>query len=213
MKVITLDKTKELLGISENTYDSAISSAIPYVDAAVKQITRNRFNYQVVGDVKNGSTIVELTSVYNYIWNSYMRYHDPEFVDYLEEHVQVGQKITGEGIPDDTYIDEVYYNGAAVTLSSEDFSIPTIELTNAATSSKADAQIFLGMNRAFEPIVAKAVWWKTLQVNQNIASEVWQRKSMGPVSVSKSDMDAKLDGRVGMPIWFVKALPHYHGGH
>ncbi len=41
MKVITLDKTKELLGITDNTQDATISAKIPYIDAKVKQITKN----------------------------------------------------------------------------------------------------------------------------------------------------------------------------
>lgn len=214
MRVITLSRVKELLGLStDDTYDSELNTAIPIVDAAVKRITRNRYNYQIVGETKNGSKYVEVYSLFDDWTRLYERKGDYQHNHDLEDYIEIGQKVTGEGIPDDTHIVEVYYNGPAVELDGDTLTVPVIELSNAATATDSAAQILLGSSIALDPVIAKACFWQASQINTSISDTAWKSKSMGPVSVTKSDMDAKLDNKSGMPAWFVKALPRYHGGH
>lgn len=211
MRVITLSKVKELLGITDSTYDTELTAAITIVDAAVKRITRNRYNYQIVGDVKNGSNYVEVYSLLfdgRRVWD----YEGKRYIDDLSEYLEIGQQVQGEGIPDNTIISDVYYNGGMVDFSGDNRNVPVIELSNAATSNNVSAQIFLGINTALQPIIAKAVWWQTEQMNTTINDTTWKSRSMGPVSVTKGE-DAQMDGKSGMPLFLLRALPRYHGGH
>jgi hypothetical protein len=73
--------------------------------------------------------------------------------------------------------------------------------------------MFLGVNIGLESIIAKAVFWQLGQFNTTIRDESWVSKSMGPVSVTKATFDAKVDGKSGMPLFLIKALPRGHGGH
>lgn len=207
MKVITLDTVKTLLGISESTYDTALSSAIVYIDMIVKQITNNRYNYKVLGDTEAGSKYV-----YVYSDTGLLKFSS-SYYDDLEEYLEIGAKISGTGIPAGAYIDELYYNSPTIELAGTDRDVPVIELNEAATATNTGKQIFIGINKAYEPIIAKAAWWRTLQVSTDIRSDAWKSKRMGPVNVTKTEMDAKLDGRYGVPIWLTKALPHYHRGY
>jgi len=68
---------------------------------------------------------------------------------------------------------------------------------------------------AYVPTIAKGVQWLIEQATKGSGSEQAgvQSKRMGPVSVTYGDKEATLDGLTGMPVWFVKGLPRYHGGH
>ncbi len=213
MRIITLSRVKELLGITTNDYDSDINLAIPIVDAAVKRITRNRYNTQVIGEMTNGSPYVEVYEVLDNWQEIYKRKKWSEGVRDIGEYLEVGQRISGEGVDSDTYIEEIYYNGPTVEFSGKTYNVPVIEMSNAATSTTASAQIFLGVNIALESIIAKAIFWQLGQINTSIRDESWVSKSMGPVSVSKSTLDSKVDGKSGMPLFLIKALPRGHGGH
>lgn len=214
MRVITLDRTKELLGIDTADHDSDIQTAIPIVDAAVKAITRNRYNTHVIGETTNGSEYVEVYEVLDNQREIYTRKKwSAEHVRDIAEYLQVGQRVSGEGVPDDTYIEEVYYNGPTVVFGSKTYNVPLIEMSNEATETNSSAQIFLGVSIALEPIIAKAVFWQVGQFNETIRDESWVSKSMGPVSVTKATFDAKVDQKWGMPLFLIKALPHHHGGH
>ncbi len=213
MRIITLSRVKELLGITTNDYDSDINLSIPIIDAAVKRITRNRYNTQVIGEMTSGSPYVEVYEVLDNWQEIYKRKKWSEGVRDIGEYLEVGQRISGEGVDSDTCIEEVYYNGPTVELSGKTYNVPVIEMSNAATSTTTSAQIFLGVNIALESIIAKAIFWQLGQFNTSIRDESWVSKSMGPVSVSKSTLDSKVDGRSGMPLFLIKALPRGHGGH
>ena len=214
MRVITQSRVKELLGIgSDDTYDADINTAIPIVDAAVKRIMRNRLNWQIIGETTNGSKYMEVYQVMDNWHEVYNRKWLNEYLIDLQEYLEVGQRVNGEGIADDTYIEEVYYNGPTVEFSGTTYNVPVVEMSNAATATNTNAQVFLGINIGLEPIIAKAVFWQVGQLNTSIRDESWVSKSMGPVSVTKSTLDAKIDGKSGMPLFLIKALPNYHGGH
>lgn len=214
MRIITKDRVKELLGITDGDHDSDIDLAIPIIDAAVKRITRNRYNTQVIGEMESGSKYVE---VYEVLDNWQQIYKRKKWSDYhvrdIGEYLETGQRITGEGVDSDTYIEEVYYNGPTVEFSGKTYNVPVIEMSNAATETNSSAQIFLGVNIGLEPIIAKAVFWQLGQFDTSIRDESWVSKSMGPVSVSKSTLDSRIDGKSGMPLFLIKALPKGHGGH
>jgi len=204
MKVISLSKAKELLGISGTTMDTAITAKIDYIDAIVKQITGNRFNYRVIGQLTSGSPRVSLTSINTNIY----RYE----VETLQEFLQVGQLISGEGIPADTYIEEVYYNLPTDDVVTDNF-IPEIDMSADATEDGAGVAVYLGANIAQQMIIAKGINYLIQQTSTSVDDNTWTSKTMGPVSVTRGEMNAKIDGKYGMPSWFVRAFPKYHGAH
>ena len=121
MKVITLAKTKELLGISNTSQDAAINAKIPFIDATVKQITNNRFNLMIIGDATIDSPYIPVSSVITATNTNYVvldkshrenvsGINNPYYIDDLNEYLEIGQLVQGTGIPADTYIAEIFYN-------------------------------------------------------------------------------------------------------
>jgi hypothetical protein len=204
MQVITTAQVKTLLGLTVTTYDTAITAAIPYIDSVVKQICRNRFNKQI------GLALTdENTTAYVYSVNNYYIKGRTQPIDGIEEYLEIGTELQGTGITAGTFIQDLYYDYEATDYNN----FLTLILSSAATADSDGSIVFTGINIAYKPIIANAVWWHTLQLNQTIKSEVWLSRTMGPLSVTKAEMDAKIDGKYGVPIWLVKALPHWHGGH
>ncbi len=216
MTVITLDKTKELLGITTGDLDAAITRYIPIVDSKVKQIMRNRFNDQIRGITKAGSQIVEVFSAVlsgiSYGRNA-LRPEYGNLADCLEEYLEIGTLVEGDGIPSDTYVEEVYYNGYSVDISGDTFTIPCIRLSNAATADNNNSQMFFGFNIAWQDTVAKGISWLISRENRITPGNPATSKRIGRGAVSYGANTERIDGIEGMDAWFVKALPAYHRGH
>ena len=87
--------------------------------------------------------------------------------------------------------------------------LDTIKVSDAPTATNTSAQVFYGWNIAYDSIVSKGIWWLIQQQDTTITDDSWKSKSYGPVSIDKGD-GARLDGKSGMPLWFVRALPRYH---
>jgi hypothetical protein len=210
MQVITLAKVKALLGIADTSSDTAITAAIPYVDSAVKYLTRNRYNYRAIGATTLDSYEVKLTSVVSPKFITPTGYSKP--LDDLEEYIMTGQLISGTGIPADTYIAEVYYNFPSGVVIGDDFTL-TVDLSAKATATADAVDVYLGIPIALQPTIAKGVWWHVQQLNTTITDDTWKSKSMGKVSVTRGGDADKIDGNSGMPMWFVQTFKRYHGGH
>lgn len=226
MKVITLAKTKELLGIDsgDTSQDDAITAKIPIIDAKVKQITRNRYNMQIQGDTITGSPYVEVYSITihntTYRLNRSLRRFDavsgiqnPYYLDDLAEFLEIGTLISGSGIPADSYVDEVFYDGYSLEISGNTYAIPFLQLNASATETANGVQLFLGFNVGLQDIVAKGIQYLINGTNTSIPTNSLASRSLGPSSKSFSQKDQEIDNRYGMPAWFVKGLPRYHGGH
>lgn len=226
-KIITLAKTKELLGITDGDQDTKINRYIPIIDAKVKMMTNNRYNTQLFGNTTDSVTAVELFSIQNNqfgLWRfprsrglnfnqNQAGINNPWLIDDLEEYLEVGTLISGDGIPADTYIDEVYFNGGQVTLDSVIYTTPTIVLSNAATATSDNAQIFTSFNIGLQTTVAKGIAWLIDEENETIPEAGLLSKSIGPTRKSWSVSQSQIDGRFGMPVWFVKSFPVYMSGH
>jgi len=212
MQVITLAQTKTLLGLAtdDTTYDTALSAAIPFIDSAVKQITGNRWNYRVAASFEDSATSVKILSVVSPKFFTSNGYYSS--TDIIDEFLQVGQLISATGIPAGAYITEVYYNYPEGVIVSDNY-IAEVDISETTTASGDTIACYLGIPIAYHPVIAKAVWWQSQRLNTTIDDTSWTSKSMGPVSVSKSDSDNRIDQQSGMPLWFVKALPRYMSGH
>ena len=220
MKVITLDKTKELLGITDSSSDVAITAKIPYIDSKVKQITRNRWNMQIVGSTISGSPYIPVYSIkgvngitYNYNKTD-RRYYSAGInnnysIDDLSEYIETGQLIEGFGIPTDSYIDEVYYDGYDYEIAGQAYNVPFVKISANATATRNSTQMFLGISIAYQDIIAKGIQYLINSTNTSTNKD----RVISVGTVSYSDSEAAIDGKYGMPSWFVKAFPKYAGGH
>jgi hypothetical protein len=220
MKVITLAKTKELLGITDTASDTKITAKIKYVDSKVKQIMGNRLNYRVIGDITLDSEYVAVYSIitpdgtrydWNYIESRWFAsgINNNSYLDDLSEYLEVGQLIEGTGIAAETYIDEIYYNGGEVGLGGDTYTTPVIKLSIAATEDASGSNLYLGISIAYQDIIAKGIQYLINGTNTRMPGKAVT--SVGRVSYS--DKDSAIDGRYGMPSWFVKSFPKYTSGH
>ncbi len=215
MKVITLEKTKERLGISGTMYDDYINAQIPLIDAKVKQITNNRYNMNVTGDLTINSPYVSVSRVIQYnggILFSRQNYsssgiNNKWLLDDIDEYLEVGQQISGTGIPDNTYIEEVIQNNT--TINNISMTGPIVKMSANATASTSSGDMYLGINIAYQDIIAKGIWYAKSKTNMTLPGRTLS--SVGTVSFASEDNT--IDGQYGMPSWFVKAFPQYQGGH
>ena len=194
-RVISREQVKLHLGITDISYDPKIDAKLPFIDSKVKQITRRNWNDRVIGRTVNGSNLVTVTE------------YDNGGYDYIMDMVEVGMQLTGEGIPADSYITDIYPKGTA-----NNDQYPLIELNNNVTASANDAAIFLGFPIAYHDIVAKGVWFLIGGTSTTNPSRTVVSKSIGSVNVNYDQGDNKIDGMYGMPSWFVKGLPRYARG-
>lgn len=208
MKVITLETVKTFLGLSDTTYDAQITAQIPFIDAAVKQICNNNFSLQIYCGFTSGSKTVKVFSTEP---ESESRYPAESFrwpsaaLEQLLIDIPTGTMLEGSPVPSGAYIEDVFYSGD----SQVSLYIPSFTMSSAATATE-DAYIYAGMNIAQQRIIAKGIWWAIGQVSTGIQATDWKSRNVGPLHVTRSDMDAKIDGKSGMPAWFVKAMPRYH---
>lgn len=200
MRVITLARTKALLGISDTSQDAAISAAIPFVDSAVKQITSNNWNQKVLTNTTTDSAIIDMYADIAAIY------------DDLHEYVKVGQLISGDGIPDDTYISEIEYNYPLDSSSTSTYFL-TVTMSANATETNTGNATYLGIPIAYQKTIALGVYWYLSNLSTTIIDDTWISRSMDGVSVTRGTSGNKIDSNSGMPMWFANALPKYHTGH
>lgn len=204
MKVITRETVKAYLGITADTYDDQIDRQIPIIDAKVKRICGNNFNLQLTVKLISGSKYVQLFGCgieSRKYWNNWPTAE----LKQLMEDLPVGSMLEGSGVPSGAYIAEAYYNG----ISEDNKNIPTFEMNEAATASDSTAYIYAGINTAYQSVIAKGIWWLIGQTSTKINDTSWTSKGVGPLSVTKGNVAEKIDGRSGMPAWFVQALPRF----
>lgn len=198
MAIITLAQTKELLGITASTYDASITAKIPYIDSKVKLITNNTWNKRIYGDIADGSANITVYEDYTLQTKAY---------GYILDWIEPGMQLTGTGIPTGAYILDIYPEG---TEDNENY--PMITISGNCTADTDGLEIFLGFPIGYLDIVAKGIWYLIQGTSTTLPTNSTTSERMGPVSVTYSEADNKLDGKSGMPMWFVKGLPHYGGG-
>jgi hypothetical protein len=204
MRVITRDQVKAQLGITDSSLDAQIDAKLPIIDVKVKQITNNRFNYQITAGLTTGSDIATISSLSlpttNWRWT----------LDDIEEYISIGDQIEGDGVPIESYVSELYYNGSYATISGTQYTIPAIKLNVVATESGIK-ELFLGINIGYHDIIAKGVQYLITGTSQSLPQNRLKSKSLPPLSVTYADNT--VNKTYGMPNWFVEALPTYMSGH
>lgn len=198
MVIITLAQTKALLGLSDTEYDAQISAMIPFIDAKVKLITRNNWNKRIYGDITDGSDYITVYEDYTLSNKSY---------GYILDWIQAGSQIYGTGIPTGVYIVDIFNEG---TEDNENY--PLVQINDDCTANTTGLEIFIGFPIAYLDVVAKGIWFMIGGTSTNLPGNTLASRSFGALSVSFADGDQKLDKTYGMPSWFVKGLPRYHGG-
>lgn len=197
MTVITKAQVKSILGITATDYDAAITAAIPRIDSIVKRITKNRFNMQLLCDTAAGSA--DVIVVESYAYNGVKTFDGVGLS--LSDVVTNGQQVEGTGIPAGAFVTDVFSNG-----------LPTLRLSAACTAT-GQAVVMTGIPTDLQTVIAQGIWYIISGDKTKATDESWTSRSMGPLSVSRGSGDAnKIDGASGMPMWFIRAFPHFQGG-
>lgn len=223
MQVITLAKTKELLGITDTSSDAAITAKLPYIDAKVKLITRNNYNFKFAGDTTISSKFVSVYSLAadyytNDIYASHRQGNDvsginnPFIYTDISEDLKPGQLIEGDGIPADAYIVDITSNGTSVSISGTDYNVTYIELSEDATATESGVLLTGGISIGYQDVIAKGIQYLINGTSTAMPSTGLASRKVGPLSVSFGDNAQKIDGKSGMPQWFVKGLPKFQRG-
>ena len=214
-RIITRDQVKTYLGISDSSLDTEIDRYIPIVDAKVKALCKNRFNDLIIADTTNGSDIVYIRSYMGFYDDNYPQEYKPNIgnkyiMDDLYEYVQIGQAVTGTGIPSGATVLDVFepmdIDGSLST------TLASIQISQNATADGSGVKLYLGFNEGFLPTVAKGINWLINQENTSDPSSGATSKRIGPANISYGGDTVKIDGKTGMPSWFVRAMPKYMRG-
>lgn len=227
MQVITLAKTKELLGITDGDSDAAITAKLPIIDSKVKIYTRNNWEYKFGGNTTVDSAIISVYSLVPDFQTNYVNYWyqdgywynknvsgicNPFIYTDISESLSPGQLITGDNIPADSYITEITTNGGTVTVSGTEYFVTYITISTNATATAAGSILTGGISIGYQDIIAKGVQYLINGTSTSLPSTGVASRGVGPLSVSFSQSDQKIDGRTGMPAWFAKGLPRYQRG-
>lgn len=213
MQIITRDQVKAQLGITDSTYDTQIDAKLPIIDAKVKLICKNNFNYRFGGDMTNTSTTITAYSLtYNSVFAqpNYSGINNQYIYSDVSSDLEIGMQIEGDNIPTGAYITNITKARNIETTSGFISDVSYIEISDAVTATESGVTITGGFNIAHHPVVAEGVWWLIGETSTTICANDWISRSDGGMSVSRSDADNKIDGKSGMPAWFVKSLPRWH---
>ena len=202
MRVIDLATVKEFLRIDNTDQDATIEAKIPVIDAKVKQICNNNFNLQCYGRFVAGSKKVEVLNVGREPSCNF----SPAIMDTVIRDLPLGTLVEGEAITPTGKIEEVYYTGYYDSI----YEVPSFELDAVATKS-GDFYFYAGINRAYQDIIAKGVQYLINTTSATLPGTGLASESIGSYSYSLAGGSEKIDGKSGMPHWFVKGLPRYHG--
>jgi len=224
MQVITLTKAKELLGITGTTQDAAITAKLGIIDAKVKLISQNNFNYQFGGDTTLDSNIISVYALAdnyndNFVYKNGDWYNkqtsgimNPYIYSDISENLSPGQLISGDGIPADSYINEITKNGTTLNITGLDYYVTYITISANCTATETGVIITGGISIGYQDVIAKGIQHLINQTNSKVSDSTWTSRSIGGVSVSRGTADVSMENKYGMPAWFVKGLPRYQRG-
>jgi len=202
MAIITLAQVKTQLGIAVADYDAAITAQIPFIEAKVKSITRKNWNDLIYGNIVTDSDfILVFRDVNDSLTQQGIGY------DYILDYIEAGAQVTGTGISTGAYIADIFPDGTSTSDNA-----PQIQISSNATETTTGLKIFLGFPIQYFDVVSKGIWYQIAGLSTTLPGNPVSAKRMGPVNVSYSAADNAIDAKYGMPAWFVKGLPRYHGG-
>lgn len=220
--VITRDQVKLYLGVADTSIDAEIDRYIPIVDAAVKQITRSKWNQRYSLSTTSGSLIGRIFPVDAFNDpDIHLRTSDnvgnPQSLSRVGDTLEPGQTVTATNVPNNTHFVDVFIQEYTDTESvvNRFYSynkIVTVELSNAATAT-GSAIAIVGINISYLPVIAKGINWFIAQENRTNPSGGFRTKRVGPLTLTRAEIDSEMDGRYGVPVWLVKALPKYVRGY
>ncbi len=178
LNLITLDTVKTQLGIADGTYDAQITAMLPQVSNDVRRILNN--NYDVVEYATVTSDSAEFTA-------DRTKYDGRVYVPWF----QLGQVISGTGIPDDTYIqsydrDTAVYTMSATATASATYFYPTIIISQWSA-------------------ISKMIFYRISQQTTGSAS-VEKLKSVSYGNVSKTFADNEINSKYDYPNTLLKDL-------
>ena len=171
LNLITLATVKTQLGIGDTTYDSAITAMIPIVSNDVRRILNTNYDTYILATITNSSTDVTIGG--------------DDFNDYIQRPLfNMGQVISGTGIPDDTYFTNYDPDTATYTISQSataagTYFYPTIQISQ-------------------WPAISKMIFYKVTKQSTDSATErLYSSITYG--NVSKSFGDQQINSQYDYP--------------
>lgn len=207
MQVISLSQVKAQLGIVDTASDTAITAKLPIIDAKVKQICNNTFNYRFAADMTSGEATINAYALFN-LGDAYPSgINNYTVVRDVSKSLEIGMQVEGTNIPSGTYVANFYKSGS-LDIRGVETELVYVELSEEVTDDGSGIILTGGISIAYHDVIAKGVQWLINGTSTTVEDNTWSSKSFGPVSITKGSSD-KIDGRFGMPAWFVKALPRF----
>jgi hypothetical protein len=179
LNLITLDTIKDQLGISDGTYDSALTAIIPQVSNDIRRILNNNFDFYIPATLTSGSNVC---SLYLGTQNEYYSGKIP---------LQLGQVIYHPNLPLDTYIVSYDPEQAEYTLSA---------------SATGDGEyIYLGLEIGQWSAVSKMALYRVNNKSTSVVDEK-KIKTIRYGNVSKTFSDDEINKQFDYPQVFLNDL-------
>lgn len=172
LNLITLDTVKTQLGISDATYDAAITSRIPLVSSDVRRILNTNFDCYTPASFNSGSNKI----VFDLGTSNYYVDTPPPFA--------LGQVVHNPNIPDDTYL--------------TNYDPKTGKYTMSSSATGEDNYVYPTLTVAQWQAFSQMIWYK---ISTNTQSDATKRnvKSYSYGVVSKSFADSEINKQWNYP--------------
>jgi len=178
LNLITLATVKTNLGISDTSYDAAITAQIPIVSNDVRRILNNNFDKAYIAAFDDSGTNIDFGIINNDIYQK-------------QDRFRLGQIVTHPNLPDETYLTDFnpltgYYTLSATPTDTGDYVIPTIEISQQLT-------------------ISRMIWYRIDNLSTSAANKK-EVKSISYGSVSKTFSDGEINGKWNYPQKLIDAL-------
>ena len=185
--MISLATVKVFLGLTDGTYDAEITAMIPIAEAKYREIAGSDFNNYFPASYYSSETTIQLGAGFNF---------DTPNMDSPVYVMRFGDIVTGNGIPDETYITAIDKLNGQITLSD--------------TTTDTGAAVYVTTNISYRPVISELIWYLIGRQDTTAIDEKGvDSKSYGPVSLKYAK--GETNTYYGVPQKIVDAIPKYAG--
>lgn len=194
--MISLATVKTFLGISDTTYDAAITAMIPIAEAKYREISGYDFNWMIYVQFESGENTFEVGCVdYAVKFGDAFLSGEPAKDSSLWQ-LRYGDIIEGTGIPAETYITAIDTFENTVTVS--------------ANFTADSDRMRVTTNISYRPIMSQLIWYMISQQSTTaIDTKDLKSKKVGPLSVTFADDE--INSSFGVPMKIVNSILKYAG--
>jgi hypothetical protein len=169
INLITLATVKTQLGLTDGTYDAAITAMIPLVSNDIRRILNCNYDIRYVAAFNNSAATIDFGVTTGGFYN-------PPFDSGSKLPFTLGQVIYHPDIAEDTYLssynpDDGLYTMTATPSDTGTWAYPTVQISQ-------------------WPAISKMIWYKTTVNNtDSVNKEILKSYRVGPISKTYSDSE------------------------